>query len=83
MEEERPPHEGHGTMELMVEAAVLGVAPAQVPVQDLLVEEALAREGLQGVPGYQHPASEADLVLDFHHHLHLLNSSTGESQKTE
>ena len=46
MEEERPPHEGHGTMELMVEAAVLGVAPAQVPVQDLPVEEALALEGL-------------------------------------
>ena len=31
MEEERPPPEGHGTTELMVEAVELGVVQAQVP----------------------------------------------------
>ena len=33
MEEERPPPEGHGTTELMVEAVELGVVQAQVPAQ--------------------------------------------------
>ena len=34
MEEERPPPEGHGIMELMVEAVEHGVLQAQAPAQD-------------------------------------------------
>ena len=89
MEVAQPRPGGHGTTELMVEAVEHGVA--QAPVQDPgaapLVEEAqapvqagapvLALEELWGDQGFQHPALEADLDLDFHHRLQRLNSSIG------
>jgi len=89
MEVAQPRPGGHGTTELMVEAVEHGVA--QAPVQDPgaapLVEEAQAPvqagapvpapEELWGDQGFQHPASEADSDLDFHHRLQRLNSSIG------
>lgn len=89
MEVAQPQPGGHGTTELMVEAVEHGVA--QAPVQDPgaapLVEEAQAPvqagapvpapEELWGDQGFQHPASEADSDLDFHHRLQRLNSSIG------
>merc|ERR1712037_602359 len=70
--------EGRGTTELTVE---LGVAQAQAPAaQDpgaALHPLAPAREELLGVPECQHPVLGVDLVLDFHHLLHPLSSSTG------
>ena len=54
----------------------LGVAQAQDPGA-ALHPLAPAREELLGVPECQHPVLGVDLVLDFHHLLHPLSSSTG------
>jgi len=80
-EGERPPPEGRGTTELMVEAVELGVvAQAPAPAQDpgaALHPLAPAREELLGVRECQHPVLGVDLDLGFHHHLHPLSFSTG------